>query len=145
MLFDTYRGRGASIICPVPEIPSRIFFVSCPAILSRYFFYPSPLRFSVGPLSFSPFLHPHPPHRALLQLRIIPVLGWGITEHVCPAGAAVQVTEEIGFEIEHFQVDIHLINHALLLVCRLLHPYAISKNRQAAISLLEVGLKPIAQ
>ena len=29
-------------------------------------------------------------------------------------------------------------SHALLLVCRLLHPYAISKNRQAAISLLEV-------
>ena len=62
----------------------------------------------------------------------------GITEHVCEAGAAVQVTEEIGFEVEHFQVDVHLIGHALLLVCRFLHPYAISKNRQAAISLLEV-------
>ena len=48
------------------------------------------------------------------------------------AGAAVQVTEEIGFEGEHFLVDI-----------RLLHPYAMSKNRQAAISLLEVALKPI--
>ena len=44
----------------------------------------------------------------------------------------MQVAEEIGFEVEHFQVDI-----------RLLHPYAISKNRQAAISLLEVVLKPI--
>ena len=30
--------------------------------------------------------------------------------------------------------------NALLLVCRLLHPYAISKNRQAAISPLEVAL-----
>jgi hypothetical protein len=40
-------------------------------------------------------------------------LGLGITEHVCEAGAAVQVTEEIGFEIEHFQIDIHLISHAL--------------------------------
>ena len=57
----------------------------------------------------------------------------------------MQVTEEVGFEVEHFQVDIHLIGHALLLVCRLLHPYAISKNRQAAISLLEVALKPIVQ
>lgn len=38
----------------------------------------------------------------------------------------MQVTEEIGFEVEHFQVDIHLIGHALLLVCRLLNPYAIS-------------------
>ena len=55
----------------------------------------------------------------------------------------MQVTEEIGLEVEHFQVDIHLISHALLLVGRLLHPYAISKNRQAAISLLEVALKPI--
>ena len=63
--------------------------------------------------SFSPFLHPHPPHGALVQLGIIPVLGLGITEHVCEAGAAVQVTEEVGFEIEHFQVDIHLISHAL--------------------------------
>ena len=35
------------------------------------------------------------------------------TEHVCEAGAAVQVTEEIGFEVEHFQIDIHLICHAL--------------------------------
>ncbi len=34
----------------------------------------------------------------------------------------MEVTEEIGFEID----------------IRLLHPYAISKNRQAAISLLEV-------
>jgi hypothetical protein len=59
-------------------------------------------------------------------------LGLGITEHVCEAGAAVQVTEEIGFEVEHFQVDI-----------RLLHPYAISKNQQAAISPLEVALKQI--
>ena len=52
----------------------------------------------------------------------------------------MQVTEEIGFEVEHFQVDINLIGHALLLVCRLLHPNAISKNRQAAISPLEVAL-----
>ena len=36
----------------------------------------------------------------------------------------MQVTEKIGFEID----------------IRLLHPYAISKNRQAAISLLEVAL-----
>ena len=36
-------------------------------------------------------------------------MGLGITEYVCEAGAAVQVTEEIGFEVEHFQVDIHLI------------------------------------
>ena len=79
-----------------------------------------------------PFLLPHPPHGAHIQLGIIPVLGLGITEHVCEAGAAVQITEEIGFEVEHFQVDI-----------RLLHPYAISKNRQAAISLLEFALKPI--
>ena len=79
-----------------------------------------------------PFLHPHPPHGALIQLRILPVLGLGITEHVREAGAAMQVAEEIGFEGEHFLVDI-----------RLLHPYAISKNRQAAISLLEVALKPI--
>ena len=43
------------------------------------------------------------------------VLHLAITEHVCEAGAAVMVTEEIGFEVEHFQVDI-----------RLLHPYAIS-------------------
>ena len=54
-------------------------------------------------------------------------LGLGITEHVFEAGAAGQVTEEIGFEVEHFQVDI-----------RLLHSYAISKNRQTAISLSEV-------
>ena len=51
----------------------------------------------------------------------------GITEHVCEAGAAVQVTEEIGFEVEHFQLDI-----------RLLHLYTTSKNRQTAISPLEV-------
>ena len=38
----------------------------------------------------------------------------GITEHVCEVGAAVQVTEEIGFEVEHFQVDIHLIKNASL-------------------------------
>ena len=50
----------------------------------------------------------------------------------------MQVTEEVGLEVEHFQVDIHLIGHALLLVCRLLHPYATFYNRQAAISLLEV-------
>ena len=56
---------------------------------------------------------PHPPHGALLQLGIIAVLGLGITEHVCEAGAAVQVTEEIGFEVKYFQVDIHLISHAL--------------------------------
>ena len=37
----------------------------------------------------------------------------GITEHVCEVGAVVQVTEEIGFEGEHFQIDIHLISHAL--------------------------------
>ena len=43
------------------------------------------------------------------------VLHLAFTEHVCEAGAAVQVTEEIGFEVEHFQVDI-----------RLLHPYVIS-------------------
>ena len=62
-----------------------------------------------------------------VQLGIITVLGLGITEHVFEAGAAGQVTEEIGFEVEHFQVDI-----------RLLHSYAISKNRQTAISLSEV-------
>ena len=44
----------------------------------------------------------------------------------------MQVTEKVGFEVEHFQVDI-----------RLLHPYAISKNQQAAISPLEVALKQI--
>ena len=65
------------------------------------------------PLSLSPFLHPHPPHGALIQFGIIAVLDLGITEHVCEAGAAVQVTEEIGFEVEHFQVDIHLISYAL--------------------------------
>ncbi len=54
------------------------------------------------------------------------VLDIAITEHVCEAGAAVQVTEKVGFEVEHFQVDIHLIGYALLLVCLLLHPYAIS-------------------
>ena len=41
------------------------------------------------------------------------VLHLAITEHVCEAGAAMQVSEEIGFEVEHFQVDIHLISHAL--------------------------------
>jgi hypothetical protein len=64
-------------------------------------------------ISFSPFFHPHLPHGALIQLRIVSVLGFGITEHVCEAGAEVQVTEEIGFEVENFQVDIHLICHAL--------------------------------
>ena len=34
--------------------------------------------------------------------------------------------------------------NALLLICRLLHPYAISKNRQAAISLLEVFSSALA-
>ena len=89
--------------------------------------YRFPTVFRKAFISFSSLLHPHPPHGAILQLRIIPVLDLGITEHVCEAGAAVQVTEEIGFEVEHFQVDI-----------RLLHPYAISKNRQVAISLLAV-------
>ena len=65
-------------------------------------------------ISFSPpFLLLHPPHGALLQLGIIAVLGLGITEHVCETGAAVQVTEEIGFEVKYFQVVIHLISHAL--------------------------------
>ena len=41
------------------------------------------------------------------------VLGLGITEHVSPAGLIFHVTKEIGFEVEHFQVDIHLISHAL--------------------------------
>jgi len=59
--------------------------------------------------SFSPFLLPHPPHGALIQLGIVLILGLDITEHVCPAGTAVQVTEEIGFEVEYFLVDIHLI------------------------------------
>ena len=69
----------------------------------------TPYRFptvSVGP--FSPPSFTHIPH-------IVPVLGLGITEHVREAGAAMQVAEGIGFEVEHFQVDI-----------RLLHPYAIS-------------------
>ena len=61
-------------------------------------------------ISFSTLL---PPHGALIQLGIVLVLDLGITEHVCEAGAAVQVTEEIGLEVEHFQVDIHLIGHAL--------------------------------
>ena len=100
-------------------------FVSCSAILSLYFFSHRSLRLSVGPLSHSPPSFTHIPH-------IVSVLGLGITEHVREAGAAMQVAEEIGFEGEHFLVDI-----------RLLHPYAISKNRQAAISLLEVALKPI--
>ena len=60
------------------------------------------------------FLPHSPPHGAHSQLRIVSVLGLDITEHVCEAGAAVQVTEEIGFEIEHFQVDIHLIKNASL-------------------------------
>ena len=42
------------------------------------------------------------------------ILHLTITEHVCEAGAAVQVTEEIGFEVEHFQIDIHLIKNASL-------------------------------
>ena len=62
-------------------------------------------------------LLPHPPHGALIQLGIITVLSLGITEHVCEASAAVQVSEEICFEVEHFQVDI-----------RLLHPYATFYN-----------------
>ena len=99
---------------------------------------PAPYGFRRAFISFSPFLHPHPPHGAFLQLGIVLVLGFDITEHVCETGAAVQVTEKVGFEVEHFQVDIHLIGHALLLVCRLLHPYATFYNRQAAISLLEV-------
>ena len=56
---------------------------------------------------------PHPPHGTFIQLGIVLVLGLGITEHVCEAGAVVQVTEEIGFEVKYFQVDIHLIGHAL--------------------------------
>ena len=67
--------------------------------------------------------------QAPIYYLLLLVLGLGITEHICETGAAVQVTEEIGFEVEHFQVDI-----------RLLHPYC---NRQAAISLLEVAIKPI--
>ena len=98
---------------PFSVIPLRPYFVSCTAILSRYFFSHLSLRFSVGPLSLSPFLLPHPPHGALVQLGIITVLGLCTTEHVCEAGAAVQVTEKVGFEVEHFQVDIHLICHAL--------------------------------
>ena len=64
-------------------------------------------------ISFSPFLLPHLPHRTLIQLGIVLVLGLGITEHVCEAGTAVQVTEKVGFEVEHFLVDVHLISHAL--------------------------------
>ena len=93
---------------------------------------PLPTAFRRAFISLFPFLLPHSPHGAHIQLGIITVLGLGITEHVREAGAAMQVAEEIGFEGEHFLVDI-----------RLLHPYAISKNRQAAISLLEVALKPI--
>ena len=73
----------------------------------------TPYGFRRAFISFFPFLLPHPPHRALIQLGIVLVLGLGITEHVCEAGAAVQVTEKVGFEVEHFQVDIHLISHAL--------------------------------
>ena len=75
-----------------------------PSYLHFYILIATVPTVSVGPLSFSPFLLPHPPHGAILQLRIVSVLGLGITEHVCEAGAAMQVTEEIGFEVEHFQV-----------------------------------------
>ena len=34
--------------------------------------------------------------------------------HLARAGAAVQITEEIGFEVQHLQVDIHLIKNASL-------------------------------
>ena len=34
--------------------------------------------------------------------------------HLARAGAAVQVTEEVGLEVEYFQVDIHLIKNASL-------------------------------
>ena len=97
----------------------KIAFIPYYYIVTKWIKEPSPdLPFSslcriTLSLVTTTFLHPHPPHGALLQLGIIAVLGLGITEHVCEAGAAVQVTEEVGFEVEHFQVDIHLISYAL--------------------------------
>ena len=78
-----------------------LVFVCCDTIATSK--PPLPTIFRRAFISFSSFLHPHSPHRTFIQLRIIPVLGLGITEHVCEVGAAVQVTEEVSFEVELFR------------------------------------------
>lgn len=75
----------------IATISPSIIFISFGSISSTFphFILPYRSKSISANLSLSPFLHPHPPHGALLQLGIVRVLGLGITEHVCPPSPTV--------------------------------------------------------
>ncbi len=67
---STHKEVKEHLFVPFPVIPSRLSFVSCPAILSRYLFATIFLRFPIGPISHPLYITLHLNQKIIASIQL---------------------------------------------------------------------------